>query len=211
MRMAYNGRPFRLQTDEMLVPFEVKSYNDDGGASNMAMACALNGMDINPRMQRFAEILKEIDDKVLATVAMTSLDLMGKQMSLEVLREFFRPILKPPTDPKYSPLVKVKIAPLSQATGQMPQVFNANRTKVDLQSLSKGCRVKLIVTMPYVYVVSKNFGATVKLFQACITKASDRALNPDEYVFRDDGDGQGSGEANSANSPLGMDMLDDDF
>ena len=159
-------------------------------------------------MTRFADVLKAFDEKLLTTVAENSADIMGKEMSLTVLREFFRPTMKEPKDPKYSPLMKVKVSPISAATGQMPRVFNKDRSMAELSDISKGCSVKLIIDIPYVYFVNKNFGATVKLFQACITKASNKTVNPDNYVFFDEED---DGEAGSSQVTPGMDFVDDDF
>lgn len=208
MRISYKGKPFRLQTEEMAVPFDITNFQDDGSDKvTKSVVCSLDGISTNPKMKLFADTLRDIDDKVIRTVATQSSELMGKEMSLEVLKEFFRPTVKDPKDPKYAPLIKIKIAPLSQLTGEMPRVFNADRTKTDVDCITKGCSVKLIISMPYVYFVNKNFGLTAKMFQACITKPSDRALNPDNYVFCDDDDVEDA----PSTSPDVADFADDDF
>lgn len=217
MGVSYNGRRLRLQTEELAIPFGVESFKDEAaGTESTSVVCSLNGVDVNPRLQKFAEALRSFDEKVLTAVQAQSADIMGKEMSLEVLREFYRPLLKAPRDPKYSPLLKVKVAPLSAATGAMPRVFHRDRSAGSVDELGRGALVKLIVDVPYVYFVNKNFGATVKLFQACITQPSRGAVDPDAYIFCDDEDApMGEGGAPSATAVAGgagaCGYDDDDF
>ena len=209
MGITYNGRKFRLQTEEMTVPFDITTFQDESTkAISSSLVCSLSGLDVNDKMKRFASVLKSIDDKLLETVATNSVDLMGKEMSLEVLREFFRPMSKEPRDPKYAPLFKVKIAQLNP-NGDMPRVFNADKSKTTAEAITRGCSVRLIVEFPYVYFVNKNFGVSPKLFQACLTKASGRSIDPDAYNFFDDDEDAPNGGPGSETP--GMDFADDDF
>ncbi len=207
MGVTYNGRKFRLQSEEMSVPFDITSFQDEQTKTvTSSIVCSLNGMDTNEKMMRFVNVLKAVDEKLLNTVASNSVDLMGKEMSLEVLREFFRPMIKEPRDPKYAPLFKVKIAPLN-VNGDMPRVFNASdKSKTTIESISKGCSVKLIMELPYVYFVSKNFGISPKMFQACITKSSGRSIDPDAYNFFDDEE-----DTQDVQNTPSIDFAEDDF
>lgn len=207
MGITYNGRKFRLQSEEMTVPFDITSFQDETTkAVSSSIVCSLNGLESNEKMKRFVDALRTIDEKLLTNVAANSVDLMGKEMSLEVLREFFRPMVKEPRDPKYAPLFKVKIAALNP-NGDMPRVFNRDRTKASIDAITKGCSVKLIVEIPYAYFVNKNFGISPKMFQACITKTNGRSIDPDAYNFFDDEDEAG-GDAHATPS---MDFAEDDF
>lgn len=206
MAISYNGNKLRLQSEEMTVPFGINSFQDESTKSvTSSLVCSLDNCENSEKMKRFLDVLEAFDKKLLEKVAESSSEIMGKEMSLEVLREFFRPVVKPPSDPKYSPLLKVKIAPLSGNSGEMPRVFNFDKTKTDIDHITKGCSVKLIIEIPYAYFVNKNFGASVKLFQACITKASNKVLDPDSYVFFDDDEETGD------NGTPGMEFDEDDF
>jgi Family of unknown function (DUF5871) len=214
MAITYNGKRFRLQSEEMVVPFDMTSYQDDAtSAVTRSLVCSLSGGDANPKVQRFVEVIRQFDEKLLKVVEEGSLDIMGKKMSGVVLQEFFRSTIKPPSDPKYSPLFKVKVAPLAGTASEMPRVFNADRSRATLDDITKGCSVKLIVEIPYVYFVNKNFGASVKLFQACITRPSDRSLNPDNYVFFDDDEmpSTAAGGASTGDVSPALEFVEDDF
>lgn len=171
MGVSYQGKRLRIQTEEMSVPFGLNQFKDEvTNTTSTSIVCSFTNFDSNPKMKAFLDIFKAFDDKLLETVVASSHEIMGKHMQTEVLKEFYRPTVKPPSDPKYSPLLKVKVAAITQA-GQMPRVFNKDKTKAEIEDITKGSSVKLIIDIPYVYFINKNFGATVKLFQACITKS----------------------------------------
>lgn len=180
-----NKQPVRIQTPDLYLPFGVGTYTDDKtGEVVYSIDSAIKGIEENPKIKKFSEVLKAVDDAILKACAEKSVEWLGKTMSMEVIKEFFRPLVKPPKDPKYSPLFKIKIP-----QGSQPKVFDMSSPEIprDLDYISRGSTARFIVTIPSVWFVNKTFGVSARLFQAAITN---RPAQNDNFAFVDeDGDG----------------------
>lgn len=197
VRMTYgpNKQPIKIQTPELYLPFGVGVYTDEKtGEVTQSIDAALKGIEENPRMKAFFDKVNNIDEAILQTCVERSSEWLGKSMSKEVIREFFRPLVKPPKDPKYSPLFKIKIIPLNKSK-QMPKVFDV--VSVDepkeLDYIVKGTSAKFIISINSVWFVNKTFGVSARMFQAAITQ---RPMMNEDFAFEaeDEEDG-GVGES----------------
>lgn len=207
VRITYgpSKQQVRIQTPELYLPFGVGTYTDEKtGEVSQSLDVAFRGYQDNEKVAKFYNVMQAFDHKVIDTCVERSVEWMGKTMSSEVIREFFRPMVKPPKDEKYSPLMKIKITTLNQS-GQMPKIFDLNnqgQTR-DLSYVLKGTVAKFIITIPTVWFVNKNFGVSSRLFQAAIVSRpipndnfAFTAEDPDEYacVSAKDGDYFDSGD-----------------
>lgn len=190
VRITYgpNKQPVRIQTPDLYLPFGVGTFTDDKtGEVVYSIDAALKGFKENPKVIKFHEVLNSIDEKILQTCSESSVEWLGKQMSMEVIREFFRPLIKPPKDEKYSPLFKIKITPVNK-TGTLPKVFDMAdpANPKDMDFVIKGSSARFIVTIPSVWFVNKTFGVSARLFQAAITS---RPIQNESFAFsKEDGD-----------------------
>jgi hypothetical protein len=194
--------PIRIQLPELFIPFEMKQMPDDihPGEFTYNFEAALNGYDEEDKADKVNLVrelylkLKAFDKLVFDTCVARSPEWLGEAKKPEVVEEFHKRVLRH-NNPKFSPLVRVKAMRLN-ANGDMPRVFDKanNNAPIDITTLSKGTRAKLIVTIPSVWLVNKNFGVSIKLFQACVT--SRPMVNWQDYAFNDEEDaGTGAGGA----------------
>lgn len=185
VRITYgpNKQPVRIQTPTLYLPFGVSKYTDEKtGESTLSLDSSFRNIDTDPKIQAFHEMVKRIDELVLKTCVERSTEWLGKPMSADVIREFFRPLVKPPKDPKYSPLFKVKVVPLPGSKA-MPKMFDARDTSnpiEDIDYIIKGTEAKFIITIPSVWFVNKTFGVSARLFQAVVVS---RPVSNDDFAF----------------------------
>jgi hypothetical protein len=185
VRLSYGPtkQPVRIQTPVLYLPFGVSKYVDEKtGETTQSLDCAFRDMDNDPKMQAFYDTIQKVDDILLQTCVERSTEWLGKPMSADVITEFFRPLIKPPRDPKYSPLFKIKVVPLP-GTNALPKIFDMKDTTTpidDLDYIVKGTSAKFIVTIPSVWFVNKTFGVSARLFQGVVTS---RPVSTNAYAF----------------------------
>jgi hypothetical protein len=196
VRVTYgpNKQPVRIQSPDLYLPFGVGTYTDEKtGEVVYSIDAALKGYQDNPKVKAFHDVLLDIDKRILDTCVESSPDWLGKPMSKEVVQEFFRPLVKPPRDEKYSPLFKIKISPVNKSGG-LPKVFDMKDpgNPKDMDFVIKGSTARFIVTIPSVWFVNKTFGVSARLFQAAVTS---RPIQNENFAFaREDDDEDASGE-----------------
>lgn len=189
VRITYGPKkqPLRIQLPDMAIPFEIKQMSDDlhPGSYTYTFEVALNGYDeAGSKVKMMYDKLRQLDELIINTCVEKSAEWLGESKRKEVVEEFHKKLLRQ-NNPKYSPLLRVKAARMNN-NGDMPKVFDktSSNTLLAVESLTKGARAQLIVTIPTVWLINKNFGASVKLYQACIT--SRPMANNDDYAFCDD-------------------------
>lgn len=184
VRVTYgpNKQPIRIQSPNIYMPFGVSTYTDEKtGETSHSIDAAFRGYQEDAKVKKFYDLMNAIDDKIVKTCVERSAEWLGKAMSAEVVREFFRPLVRPPKDEKYSPLLKIKIGPLNRS-GQMPKVFDLADVSEpkDLSFILKGSVAAVILTIPMVWFVNKTFGVSAKLFQAAVAS---RPVVTESFAF----------------------------
>lgn len=184
VRITYgpNKQPIKIQTPELYLPFGVGTYTDEKtGECTQSMDVAFRGYEEDAKVKAFYNVMQDIDRKLVTTCVERSSEWLGKSMSTEVIREFFRPLVKPPKDEKYSPLMRIKVVPLNRS-GQTPKIFDVHdvRDAKDLAYMVKGTVAKFIITIPFVWFVNKTFGGSNRLFQAAVVS---RPIVNESFAF----------------------------
>lgn len=190
IRLTYgpDKQPIRLQLPEVFIPFDIKQMPDDlhPGEFTYSFEAAMNGYDEEGnKVREMFKKLTDLDTKVLDVCEDRSAEWFGEKKRREVIEEFHRKLVRQ-SNPKYSPVTRVKVARIN-AAGEMPKIFDKSGpgSSLPIVALSKGARVKLIVTIPSVWMVNKNFGVSLKLYQACVTERPSSISN-DDFAFKDD-------------------------
>lgn len=184
VRVTYGPtkQPIRIQSPNIYMPFGVSTYTDEKtGETSHSIDAAFRGYQEDVKVKKFYDLMNAIDEKIVKTCVERSTEWLGKAMSIEVVREFFRPLVRPPKDEKYSPLLKIKVAPLNRS-GQMPKVFDVADVSEprDLSFILKGSVAAVILTIPMVWFVNKTFGVSAKLFQAAVVS---RPVVTESFAF----------------------------
>ena len=120
-------------------------------------------------MKNFYEFITKLDELTITTAQNQSSSWFpGKKLIPEVIRYNFRPSIKLPKDPKYSPLLKFKIP----FRDNMP-IFDVykpsednNLEKSSLDAIQKNCRIILIFDIRNVWFMSNQYGINFQAFQA---------------------------------------------
>lgn len=172
-----------IQTPTLALPFGVSPYQEatTGEIQSYSLDVSFRGHDADPVMGDFIARMRDLDDVLIRTAVENSKEWFGKKMSAEIVAEFFRRLVKEPSNPKYAPVMKVKV-PL--ANGEPAALFfDEHRRPCGIDYLVKGSTVKLLMEVDRVWFVNKNFGVTWRLLQAAVVS---RPVRLDGYSFMDD-------------------------
>ncbi len=144
-----------LQTPTLSLPFGVSPYQDQasGEVQSYSLDASFRGSDTDPRIGDFLAKMRELDDVVLDVAFKNSAEWFGKPMSREVISEFHRRLVKDPTNPIYSPVMKMKV----QLQHGQPNAlfFDEKRQPCDIDYLVKGTTFKAIIELDRIWFVNK--------------------------------------------------------
>jgi hypothetical protein len=189
--LSYNGGPLRLQVPEAKIQFDVEEHKDDVGGgqtrTTYTAEISMQGFDEpGHKMHDFFKCVSGLDDLILGVAEQRSAEIFGDVKSRDVIKEFHRSLVRH-KNPKFSPLLKIKIAPVA-TSGELPMIFDGlnGNAPLDISALVKHTRVRLIISITSIWFVNKTFGVTARLFQACVTEKPN--ANPNQFLFQDDDD-----------------------
>jgi hypothetical protein len=169
--ISYPPFPFlRVQSPVCRVPFGVSILDTTGtGNPSYSLQISFDDLENNEEMKNFYEFITKLDELTITTAQNQSSSWFpGKKLIPEVIRYNFRPSIKLPKDPKYSPLLKFKIP----FRDNMP-IFDVykpsednNLEKSSLDAIQKNCRIILIFDIRNVWFMSNQYGINFQAFQA---------------------------------------------
>ena len=156
-----------LQLPYMRAPFGLSSYTDE---SSKRTSYSLD-LSFDENVSDVEKLFKDIDEYVLKTVHENSVEWLGKQYNIEVMREaLYKPLFRPGKG-EYPGTFKMKIL-TDMRTGEfIPEAYNASRTIVPLDSIEKGQRMMTIVDFSQIWFIDNKFGVSVRL-QQCLLAPS---------------------------------------
>jgi Family of unknown function (DUF5871) len=179
--MGLKGSPIVLQTPEMIAPYGVSNWNDDGkGPDKYSLDLSFKGKDGRPNLQTFFDKMVALDKKLVKDGVDNSMTWLNKKYtSVDVVDALYTPMVKYSKDKttgeindKYPPVFKMKI-PFVNNTFQC-EVFDGERNKADLKQLIdagafKGAKVTAIIQCLGIWVVGGKYGCTWKVLQMRVT------------------------------------------
>ena len=171
--LNYNGKKkVVLQTPKMNAPFGLSEYPTETGPKFSLDASFLT-MDEDTKVVELHSLLKSLDDKLVKIACDNSYKWFGKSMKEEVVREFYRPLVKEgkhkkDSDERYPDTVKFKIRTLNGDVNL--EVYDKDRNKTTIDELVPGSKVRCIFELSPVWFVNKNFGITLNLIQLEVSK-----------------------------------------
>lgn len=173
-----------LQTPSLVCPFGVSTYEEPrSGEKTFSIDVAFKNLN-DPKLKAPYDAMHELDQMTLSIAEANSVPWFGKQMSKEVIEGVYRPLIKQPKDPKFSPTMKIKVPVVKGVP--TPEIYNEAKELVSLDSITKGCSIMCILELRPVWFVNKTFGLTWQLVQAGITdRGSTRAQKFKKCAFLD--------------------------
>lgn len=171
-----NGGKVRLQTPIMSAPFGVSKFDDTAtGNSSYSLDLSFRDMDQDPKLASFLEVCRDFDEHVLDVAVANSKDWLGKDMSRDIVKEFYRSIVRDPTIDKYKPTIRLKISPYTE-------FYDENHNRVDLEYVTKSSQVRCIVEVS-TWFVNKSFGVSLRILQAQVVS---RPVGISGFAFTED-------------------------
>lgn len=156
---ANTGKKMVLQLPKLRAPFGMSRFDDqNSGKSTFSLDLSLDDEEIRKKFEA-------VDDSIVKLVAANSKAWLGKAHSATVVRDvLYKPIVKPASDEKYAPTMKLKV--LVDAEGNfVPEGFNSKREPIDLNSIEKGQSLYAIVHVSQIWIIDNKCGVTLRLEQ----------------------------------------------
>lgn len=179
--MGLNRSPIVLQTPEMIAPYGVSNWNDDGkGPDKYSLDLSFKGKEGRQNLQTFFDKMVALDKKLVQDGVDNSMTwLKKKYTSVDVVEALYTPMVKYAKDKttgeitdKYPPVFKLKI-PFVNNTFQC-EVFDNKRNQADLKQLIdtgafKGAKVTAIIQCLGIWVAGGKYGCSWKVLQMRVT------------------------------------------
>jgi len=198
MFVNYDNKPWALQTPKMRLPYGLSKFQEPGKAPKYNIDLSFVGMDENPKLKKFFDILQSIDEKIVSDCQKkeNTLNWMKKKtISEDVVRTLYTTSIKRAKDKetgeftdKYPPTFKAKMN-YWEGVFKDVVVYDHNGEKIENtdesyeQSLAKGQNCKAIVKCGGIWFSGGKFGVTWKV--ALVKVDEPRGFTG--YAFRDDG------------------------
>lgn len=169
----YNGKPLYAQTPEMPCVYGLSKWDNDAKVPpKYSMDLSFSGVDKNPSLAKFMDVLKAMNDKFLNQAMDKGLEWFKKKFSsTEVVEAIYTPLIKYPKDKetgevidKYAPTFRLNI-PYRDGKVMCP-VYDADKNLIDLMATeTKGARITAIVRFTGLWMAAGRFGPTIRVEQ----------------------------------------------
>ena len=163
------GKPARIQLPRMYMPFGMSGFTPAVGNTKWNIDFSMKGYDEDGNyVKSFYETMLKIETHIIENVAKQSVEIFGKEMSVDELRPIFNSNLKysEGREPKFRVKVDVSGAGVIK-TG----VFNSEKQHMKDEIVDKLYARNSgvgIAEMCSVYFLNRQFGVTWKLHQLVV-------------------------------------------
>jgi len=182
--ISLNKSPIVLQTPEMVAPYGVSNWNDDGkGPDRYSLDLSFKGKEARENLNTFFEKMVALDKKLVQQGFENSMTwLKKKYSSVDVVEALYTPMVKYAKDKntgeitdKYPPTFKLKL-PYMNGTFQC-EVYDNKRNSLNLKELIdngsfKGAKVTAIVQCIGIWVAGGKYGCSWKVLQMKVSPPS---------------------------------------
>jgi hypothetical protein len=182
--MSLNKSPIVLQTPEMVAPYGVSNWNDDGkGPDRYSLDLSFKGKEARENLNTFFEKMVALDKKLVQQGFENSMTwLKKKYSSVDVVEALYTPMVKYAKDKntgeitdKYPPTFKLKL-PYMNGSFQC-EVYDNKRNSLNLKELIdngsfKGAKVTAIVQCIGIWVAGGKYGCSWKVLQMKVSPPS---------------------------------------
>jgi hypothetical protein len=175
--MSLNKSPIVLQTPEMIAPYGVNNWNDDGkGPDKYSLDLSFVGKDSRENLSLFFDKMKTLDKKLIEDGFQNSMTWLKKTFkTVDVVEALYTPMIKYAKDKatgeitdKYPPTFKLKI-PHTNNNFQC-EVYDTKRNTLNMKELidsgvMKGAKVTAIIQCLGIWVAGGKYGCSWKVLQ----------------------------------------------
>lgn len=171
--ISYNKKPLILQTPEMMAPFGLNKWNNEGKSiDKYSLDLSFKGKDERDVLNKFFENFVSIDQKLVHDGFVNCQSWFKKKYpSEDVVEALYTPIVKYPKDKngevsdKYPPTFKVNVPFRDGKFGC--DVFDNTRNLIDLNNIeTKGSKITAIIQCVGIWIAGgSKFGCSWKILQ----------------------------------------------
>lgn len=167
---AGDNKKLYVQLPFLRSPYGLSAYTDEA-TGRTSYSLDLSFDPDNEEAMALHNKLKELDDKIVNTVAANSKEWLGKEFNVAVLKEaLYKPIVRPGKE-QYPSTMKLKI--LTKSDGSfVPECYNMNKQMVTLDSIEKGQKAMAIIDLNQIWFIDNKFGVTIRLQQALFEQSA---------------------------------------
>ena len=181
--LSYNDqKKFIIQLPKTRAPFGLSDFTDQAsGRTSYSVDVSLDNCDALQTQ------LRGLDKLICKQIAKNSKAWLGKVHSEAVVTDaLYKPIVRDPSDPKYSPTVKLKV--MTDPKGNFAsRAFDHKRNEVSINTLEKGQSVQAIAHISQIWIIDNKCGVSIRLEQAKLTKTTKLKA----YAFLPESDDEG--------------------
>lgn len=182
-----------LQSPQMIAPFGLSEYMSDT-STKYSLNLSFSEIEKDEKIKRFYGLCNDIDAMMLEVAFANSIKWFGKQLSKEIIEEFYQPLIKigKPKDEneRYPDTIKFKIRNFNNG-GLNVEMYDTKRNIIDckneefnISDIPKGSKFRCIFEISPVWFVNKTFGISLN----CLQLEVDKKDTMSGYSFYDDSD-----------------------
>ena len=159
-----------IQFPKLRCPYGLSAFTDEGtGRTSYSLDLAFDP-DV-PGAPELRQTFEELDELIVNKVAENSVEWLGKQFNVEVLKQaLYKPLVRV-GKPEYPATIKLKILTKPDGTF-VPESYNMNRESIPLDNVEKGAKVHTIVDLNQIWFIDNKFGVTIRLSQALVEQSA---------------------------------------
>jgi len=146
------------QLPALRAPFGLSDFKDESGkVTSYSLPLSLDKPEI-------VAALQALDEKALDYISENSLELLGKKMSRDTIKEgVYKPLVKPAAKDGYAPILNLKV--LMKDGNISTEAYNSSREQVSLTDLEKGQAVSSIIDINQIWRTPAGVGVTIRVHQ----------------------------------------------
>lgn len=175
--ISYNGAVLRIDTPSLRAPFGARKYASANGREEANLSL---GFDESEIQQKMITIVQNIEQQIVETAIQKAATWFPDwaDQSEEKIRASFKSALRPPRDPKFSPVWRIKIK-----TQPRPTDFFYNGDRTAMEEVVPFSKVSCLAEVRGVWVTPESFGTSWTLLSCRIDevgKPRERRFSPEE-------------------------------
>jgi|TARA_B110000261_G_scaffold91062_1_gene103688 hypothetical protein len=160
----YNNKPIYFQTPQMYAPFGISSFNNEPGVQETySMNLSFQGMAERKSVKKLFDVMESIDKSNVKEAFDNCSTWLNKKKvnSLDVVEALYSPIVREPTQEKYSATMKLKLPYYEDMfkTTFYDKEHNIMNIKNHIADM-KGSKCKAVIMCTGVWFIGGKFGCT---------------------------------------------------
>ena len=167
---APENKKLYIQLPFMRSPFGLSAFTDEA-TNKTSYSLDLSFDTDNEQANDLMEKLKQLDERIVKTVADNSKEWLGKSYNIEVIKEaLYKPLVRPGKD-DYPSTLKLKL--MTKPSGEfLAEAYDMSRQPLAIDSIEKGQRCMCIVDFNQIWFIDNKFGVTIRLQQALFEEST---------------------------------------